>query len=363
MLRVGREAIVTFPNFGHWSHRLQILGGRMPVSKSLPYQWYDTPNIHLCTVADFDRFLAERRLPRARPRRAGARAAGRISRRTCAASSRSTASARWFVARRRVLHEGSRPPLERVTAPQVRGLPRRNQSIVPQAAKPRVDVAHGLGARHPPARIDAAQVERARVAAQRAAPAPVAELVEVRQRELAQAAVDGVAKAQHDAVGLRDRAPAGRRAEQHDHVRIVAGVAVHVHDQRRPASDPERARGDERAFDAMRAALPQHLAHRQYRGTVDLVIGRDRVDERLDALRRRQARKPRVLARRQAERCAACAWAGVRRALHRSADPLRATERPCIMILRCARVQPLESADERRRASCNRSSAGVDDRR
>jgi methionine biosynthesis protein MetW len=61
MLRVGREAIVTFPNFGHWTHRWQILKGRMPVSTSLPYQWYDTPNIHLCTVADFDAFLAERR--------------------------------------------------------------------------------------------------------------------------------------------------------------------------------------------------------------------------------------------------------------------------------------------------------------
>ena len=61
MLRVGREAIVTFPNFGHWSHRWQILRGRMPVSRSLPYQWYDTPNIHLCTVADFDAFLARRR--------------------------------------------------------------------------------------------------------------------------------------------------------------------------------------------------------------------------------------------------------------------------------------------------------------
>lgn len=61
MLRVGRQAIVTFPNFGHWTHRLQILRGRMPVSSSLPYQWYDTPNIHLCTVADFDAFLAQRR--------------------------------------------------------------------------------------------------------------------------------------------------------------------------------------------------------------------------------------------------------------------------------------------------------------
>jgi len=62
MLRVGREAIVSFPNFGHWRHRVQILRGRMPVSESLPYQWYDTPNIHLCTVADFDAFLAERGL-------------------------------------------------------------------------------------------------------------------------------------------------------------------------------------------------------------------------------------------------------------------------------------------------------------
>jgi len=62
MLRVGREAIVTFPNFGHWAHRLQVLRGRMPVSKDLPYQWYDTPNIHLCTVADFDAFCADRKI-------------------------------------------------------------------------------------------------------------------------------------------------------------------------------------------------------------------------------------------------------------------------------------------------------------
>jgi len=54
MLRVGREGIVTFPNFGYWRHRLAILAGRMPVSKSLPYQWFDTPNIHLCTVKDFE---------------------------------------------------------------------------------------------------------------------------------------------------------------------------------------------------------------------------------------------------------------------------------------------------------------------
>jgi len=54
MLRVGREAIVSFPNFGHWRDRLQVLRGRMPVSEELPHQWYDTPNVHLCTLADFE---------------------------------------------------------------------------------------------------------------------------------------------------------------------------------------------------------------------------------------------------------------------------------------------------------------------
>ena len=54
MLRVGREAIVSFPNFGHWSARLQVALGRMPVSETLPYEWYDTPNLHHCTVADFE---------------------------------------------------------------------------------------------------------------------------------------------------------------------------------------------------------------------------------------------------------------------------------------------------------------------
>jgi methionine biosynthesis protein MetW len=54
MVRVGRLAIVSFPNFAHWSMRRQLLmDGRMPVTKDLPYQWWDTPNIHLCTIQDF----------------------------------------------------------------------------------------------------------------------------------------------------------------------------------------------------------------------------------------------------------------------------------------------------------------------
>ncbi len=57
MLRVGREVIVTFPNFGYWRYRFQLaLSGHMPVSDTLPYQWYDTPNVHLCTIQDFDEF-------------------------------------------------------------------------------------------------------------------------------------------------------------------------------------------------------------------------------------------------------------------------------------------------------------------
>jgi methionine biosynthesis protein MetW len=54
MLRVGREGIVSFPNFGYWKHRLDIMRGHMPVSKTLPHAWWNTPNIHLCTVKDFE---------------------------------------------------------------------------------------------------------------------------------------------------------------------------------------------------------------------------------------------------------------------------------------------------------------------
>jgi methionine biosynthesis protein MetW len=57
MSQVGAEGIVSFPNFGHWSHALSILRGRMPVSREMPYQWYDTPNLHLSTPRDFEDFL------------------------------------------------------------------------------------------------------------------------------------------------------------------------------------------------------------------------------------------------------------------------------------------------------------------
>ncbi len=56
MLRVGREVIVTFPNFGYWRNRMQLIRGYMPVSKILPYEWHNTPNIHLCTINDFEQF-------------------------------------------------------------------------------------------------------------------------------------------------------------------------------------------------------------------------------------------------------------------------------------------------------------------
>jgi len=60
LLRVGKEAIVTFPNFGHWSTRRYLgLKGQMPVSKALPYQWFNTPNIHLCTFKDFEKLCRD----------------------------------------------------------------------------------------------------------------------------------------------------------------------------------------------------------------------------------------------------------------------------------------------------------------
>lgn len=59
MARVGREGIVSFPNFGHWRHAVSLLAGRMPVTPQIPYQWYDTPNIHLCTLKDFEILAAK----------------------------------------------------------------------------------------------------------------------------------------------------------------------------------------------------------------------------------------------------------------------------------------------------------------
>jgi methionine biosynthesis protein MetW len=57
MSRLGAEGIVSFPNFGHWSHAWSILRGRMPISREMPYRWYDTPNLHLSTPKDFEDFL------------------------------------------------------------------------------------------------------------------------------------------------------------------------------------------------------------------------------------------------------------------------------------------------------------------
>ncbi|CAH2805495.1 MAG: Methionine biosynthesis protein MetW [uncultured Caballeronia sp.] len=58
-VRVGRECIASFPNFGYWRHRLTVLQGRMPVSKTLPYQWHNTPNVRVLTIRDFEALAPE----------------------------------------------------------------------------------------------------------------------------------------------------------------------------------------------------------------------------------------------------------------------------------------------------------------
>ncbi len=59
IVRVGAEAIVSFPNFAYWPHRVALMNGRMPVSKSLPFQWYDTPNVRCATIVDFAQLADE----------------------------------------------------------------------------------------------------------------------------------------------------------------------------------------------------------------------------------------------------------------------------------------------------------------
>jgi len=60
--RVGKMGVVTFPNFAHWPNRLSVLNGRMPVTKHLPYEWYDTPNIRVATFKDFQSLAAKNQL-------------------------------------------------------------------------------------------------------------------------------------------------------------------------------------------------------------------------------------------------------------------------------------------------------------
>ncbi len=63
MLRIGNNCIITFPNFAYWRYRLSLmLGGRMPVSRNIPYEWYNTPNIHFCTIRDFDELCQQRKI-------------------------------------------------------------------------------------------------------------------------------------------------------------------------------------------------------------------------------------------------------------------------------------------------------------
>lgn len=63
MLRIGKECIVTFPNFGHWRARFYLaFRGQMPVSKFLPYTWYNTPNIHFCTFKDFEKLCVDQNI-------------------------------------------------------------------------------------------------------------------------------------------------------------------------------------------------------------------------------------------------------------------------------------------------------------
>ena len=59
MLRVGREAVVSFPNFAYWKNRMAVMNGRMPVSEDLPYQWFDTPNVRFFTIDDFEALCAQ----------------------------------------------------------------------------------------------------------------------------------------------------------------------------------------------------------------------------------------------------------------------------------------------------------------
>ncbi|HQN47000.1 MAG TPA: methionine biosynthesis protein MetW, partial [Rugosibacter sp.] len=62
MLRVGKEAVVSFPNFAYWKNRMAVMQGRMPVSEDLPYEWFDTPNLRFFTILDFESLCSKMEL-------------------------------------------------------------------------------------------------------------------------------------------------------------------------------------------------------------------------------------------------------------------------------------------------------------
>ena len=97
LLRIGRRAIVSFPNFGHWRVRFELaLRGRMPVTENLPYSWYDTPNIHFCTIRDFVELCRDGRRQHGAGRRARCRAASRCASPCPGGSGTCSASRRCF---------------------------------------------------------------------------------------------------------------------------------------------------------------------------------------------------------------------------------------------------------------------------
>ena len=167
-------------------------------------------------------------------------------------------------------------------AQQLHLLP-RDQRVVPRRIQRPAQVPAALLLRDPARGVQAAQVERRRVAAQRLLVALVAVLVEIGHREFAQAAVYRVAPAQYGVIGLGNRPPAALAAEDRNHVVAVA-LRLEVHQQRRFSVHPQRGGRNNCALDAQGAALAQGFAHRQAGFAADLEILRNGVDVGLDLL-------------------------------------------------------------------------------
>ncbi len=198
-----------------------------------------------------------------------------------------------------------RAALKAIARAQVALVAARQQRIVPNLVQHLGHFQAVRAVRDPELRVDVAQVEHARVLAQGFLAASVGVLVKVAHREFARRPVHRVAVAQRHVVGLRDRAPATAAAKERDHM-VVVVYRLEIEEERRLTVNPERARGDQRGFDAMRASLPQDFAHRQHRVAVGLEVRRDRVEERLDFLRCVQPLKGAELAAREPEVGAAC---------------------------------------------------------
>lgn len=174
------------------------------------------------------------------------------------------------------------PPFDGIRAPQTRNLRPGEDGVMADGVDVRVDIPDLPLPRHPADGIEAREVDGAGIGAQGLFPVVQEVLVEERERQLADAPVDGLAVPQHPVVRLADGAPAPVDAEEGNDVVEIVSHRAQIHDERAPSGHAQHGGRERRSLHAVRATLPQHLPRGEARVLPVLEVMRDRAQEILD---------------------------------------------------------------------------------